>query len=62
MQNGGTQDFHKFFYNEILYSDLTKILPAFFKNRTNATKEAILGRVQRKYPIALGNQTMLISA
>ena len=34
---------YKFVYDEILYPDLTKLLPAFFNNRANAMKEAILG-------------------
>ena len=61
-KNGSTQDFHKTVYDEILYPDLTKLLPVFFNNWANAIKEAILGRVQRKYPVALENQTMLILA
>ena len=49
------KNFHKFIYDEILYPDLSKLLPAFFNNQASAVKEAILGQVQRKYPIALGN-------
>ena len=60
MKNGGTQNFHKFAYNEVLYPDPTNLLPAFFNNRVNAIKEAMLGCVQRKYSIVLGNQTMFI--
>ena len=47
--------FYKFICDEILYPDLSKLLPAFFNNQASAVKEAILGQVQRKYPIALGN-------
>lgn len=61
LKNGGTQDFHKFVYNEIIYPDPTKLLLAFCNNQASAIKEIILGRVQRKYPITLGNQTTLIS-
>ena len=61
LKNGGTTDFHKFVYDEILYLHPTKLLLAFFNNKVSAIKEAILGLVQRKYPVALGNQTMPIS-
>ena len=29
IKNDSTQNFHKFIYDEILYLDLTKLLPAF---------------------------------
>ena len=31
-KNGSTQHFHKFAFDEILYPDPTKLLPAFFHN------------------------------
>ena len=33
IKNGSTQNFHKFFDDEILYPDPTKLLPSFFHNR-----------------------------
>ena len=30
IKNGGTQNFHIFIYDELLYPDPTKLLPAFF--------------------------------
>ena len=62
IKNDGSKNFHNFIYDEILYPDPTKLLPAFFNNHVSAIKEAILGQGQRKYPIALGNQSMLILA
>ena len=56
---GSTQNFHKFIYNEILYPDSTTLLPAFFHNQANI-KEAIIGRIPRKYPILLGSVSMLL--
>ena len=57
IKNGSTQNFHKFMYDEILYPDPTKLLPAFFHNRASV-KEAIIGRIPSKYPILLGNESM----
>ena len=44
-------------YNELLYLDPTKLLPAFFHNRVSV-KEAIIGRIPRKHPIILGSESM----
>ena len=57
IKNGSTQNFHKFIYNEILYPDPTKLLPAFFHNRASI-REAIIGRIPRKYQILLGSVSM----
>ena len=35
IKNGGTQNFHKFIYNGILYPDPTRLLPVSFHNRGN---------------------------
>ena len=56
-KNCSTQNFHKFIYNEILYPDPTKLLPAFFHNRASV-REAIIGQMPRKYPILLGSESM----
>ena len=56
-KNGSTQNFHKFIYDEILYPDPTKLLPAFFQNRPSV-KEAIIDRIPRKYPILLGSKSV----
>ena len=57
IKNGSTQNFHKFIYNEILYPDPTKLLPAFFHNRASI-REEIIGRIPRKYQILLGSVSM----
>ena len=44
-------------YNEILYPDPIKLLSAFFHNRASV-KDAIMGRIPRKYPILLGSESM----
>ena len=62
IKNDGSQNFHIFVDNEILYPDPTKRLPVIFTNQTSAIEKAIFARVQRKYPIALGKQSMLILA
>ena len=48
LKNGGTTDFHKFVFHEILYLDPTKLLLAFFNNKVSAIIEAILSLTQRK--------------
>ena len=58
IKNGGTQNFHKFVYDEILNPDPTNLLPVFFHNRASA-REAIFCRVSRKYLILLGSVSML---
>ena len=35
MQNGSTQNFYKFVYDEILYPDPTKLLPSLFQNQVS---------------------------
>ena len=57
LKNYSTQSFHKFFYNEILYPDPTKLLPAFFHNRARV-REAVIGQMPRKYPILLVSESM----
>ena len=56
-KNCSTQNFHKFIYDEILYPDPTKLLPAFFYNRASVTG-AIIIQIPRKYPILLGSESM----
>ena len=58
LKNGSTPSFHKFTYDETLYPDPTKLLPAFFHNR-RSVKEAIYGRIPRKYPVLLRSGSML---
>ena len=58
MQNGSTQNFYKFVYDEILYPDPTKLLPSLFQNQVSI-KESIIGQIPRKYPILLGSVSML---
>ena len=55
MKNGGTQNFHKFVYDEILYPDSNKLLPAFFHNR-DSVREAV---IPRKYQILSGSVSIL---
>ena len=54
IENSSTQNFHTFIYDEILYPDFTNLLPAFFHNRASV-REAITGRMTKKYPILLGS-------
>ena len=44
IKNDGSKNFHNFIYDEISYTDPTKLLPAFFNNQVSAIKEAILGQ------------------
>ena len=57
IENSSTQNFHTFIYDEILYPDFTNLLPAFFHNRASV-REAITGRMTKKYPILLGSVSM----
>ena len=57
LKNCSTQNFHKFIYNEMLYADPTKLLPAFLHNRASV-REAIIIQIPRKYPILLGSESM----
>ena len=50
IKNGGTQNLHKFVFDEILFPDPTKLLPAFFQNQASL-REAILGQLPRKHHI-----------
>ena len=61
IKNGSTQNFHKFVYDEMIYPDPTKLLPAFFHSRASV-RETIIGRIPRKYQILLGNESMLFLA
>ena len=45
-KNGGTESFHKFVYDRVLYLDPNKLLPAFFHNQASI-EEAIFGRVPK---------------
>ena len=40
IKNDGSKNFHNFIYDEISYTDPTKLLPAFFNNQVSAIKEA----------------------
>ena len=47
IKNGSNQNSHKYIYDEILYPDPTKLLPAFFHKR-ESIREAIIGQIPRK--------------
>ena len=59
MKKNSTQVFHKFVYDEILYPDQNKLLPAFFHNRASV-REAVIGRISRKFQILLNSTSVTI--